>query len=546
MKLNFIHFSLILILIVYSLNSFSQKKTYHRKQYRFNHAIEKYFKPKIGMNIPVSFNEINDEISTLVLRNKLDFNTNSINRPFFTNYIITYDSLLNLIDTTLNFNSYKKVSKKYFSIHPISIIQKYNSKTPYGNNDGIMSSAKGYQNIVTGGVYFDLKWLKINLRPSLFYSNLSRPEFRDNMIVKSIQNVNFGQSYIGFFVNKFSLSYSNENMWWGPGYSSSLLMSNNAPGFKHLTLKNHLPLNIFFGNLYFQLTNGNLESDTSLGFENYNFNKQNYTKKSRYINGLSIQFQPFFLKNVYFGINRIFQTSNDKKYILDIPINYLSVFNGFFKNRNNDDFSIVDQLLSVNSKLYFPKDKAELYFEFGYNDSKLNPRDFVLDISHSSSAIFGFRKIIELKQFEFIDYGFEILRMAQTPSALHRAAGNWYTHSQIIEGFTNLNQIIGVGSSLGNNNEKFFISWNNGWNKLGYVFQHTNNNPMESNIGEVANLKLQKILWSDFSHGISSKFKYKKLLFKLDIDFTKSRNYVWIKDKKQNNVHIMFNTTYLW
>jgi hypothetical protein len=43
----------------------------------------------------------------------------------------------------------------------------------------------------------------------------------------------WGQSSIRLTFGPASIGLSNENIWWGPGIRNSLIMSNNAPGFKH-------------------------------------------------------------------------------------------------------------------------------------------------------------------------------------------------------------------------------------------------------------------------------------------------------------------------
>ena len=77
----------------------------------------------------------------------------------------------------------------------------------------------------------------------------------------------------------------------------------------------------------------------------------------------------------------------------------------------------------------------------------------------------------------FLNLEIEATRTAQTPSYLQRNAGNWYTHGEVKQGYTNNNQIMGAGSGLGNNLQTFIISWTRNWNKLGIQYQRINQNP---------------------------------------------------------------------
>ena len=45
----------------------------------------------------------------------------------------------------------------------------------------------------------------------------------------------YGQSSIRLNWKKLSLGISNENLWWGPSIRNSIMMSNHAQGFKHIT-----------------------------------------------------------------------------------------------------------------------------------------------------------------------------------------------------------------------------------------------------------------------------------------------------------------------
>ncbi|WP_216072810.1 capsule assembly Wzi family protein, partial [Acinetobacter baumannii] len=51
-----------------------------------------------------------------------------------------------------------------------------------------------------------------------------------------------GQSSIRLSTGPVSLGISTENLWWGPGCFNALLMSNNAPGFLHLTFNTTRPV----------------------------------------------------------------------------------------------------------------------------------------------------------------------------------------------------------------------------------------------------------------------------------------------------------------
>ena len=221
-----------------------------------------------------------------------------------------------------------------------------------------------------------------------------------------------------------------------------------------------------------------------------------------------------------------------------------------FRNVYQDNAFAIDQLLSGQVKYVFPKYHSEIYFEYGWNDGTSNSRDLILDMSHSAASIFGIRKIEYLSEKTYINFEVEATQMAQRPSYLQRNSGNWYIHTQLPDGYTNENQILGAGSGLGNNVQTFAISLNKGWNKIGIKFQHIARNPMQLATywptQEWQNIYLNNIAWHDLAYGIVFKKKVKNILFNLNMEFVNSKNYLWQNNNKASNIYVFFNTIYLW
>ena len=77
---------------------------------------------------------------------------------------------------------------------------------------------------------------------------------------KSISKTLIGQSSIRLNFKGLSLGVSNENIWWGPSIRNSIMMSNHARGFKHITFNTTKPLKTKIGNFEWQVISGRLES----------------------------------------------------------------------------------------------------------------------------------------------------------------------------------------------------------------------------------------------------------------------------------------------
>ena len=506
--------------------------------------------PAAEMSIPVGFTDIDELIRDLQLAGKLAPNDALTIRPFYTNADITYNKILKIIDEDIE-NNNQLVAKPNLNISllPINFTQKITTRYPYGWNDGAFSLSKGYQFLVGGGIYFQWHKLKIQLRPE--YVQTATGNYETNAywgtVTPSSKKIMPGQSNIRFDLGSFTIGASTENMWWGPGIYNSMLMNNNAPGFLHYSINSNRPIITAIGSIQLQLQAGFLQKDSSQGYENKRLQTAILDKNKRFYNSISISYQPKFLKNVYLGLTRTFQnytqlqSSNNNGFVY----NYVPVFVAFFKKTYSDDTVKRDQIASVSAKWILPKEKVEIYFEFGFNDAKQNFRDLMMDMAHSSGYVWGFKKLKYLNNTQYINLNVEIARLAQTTSYLHRNAGNWYEHSGISEGYTNLNQIMGGGSGFGNNMQALALGYNSGWNKVGIIFQHILQNPYDlvAGINEVG---IRSIKWTDYSFGLQTRYHYKKILLSANMEIIKAKNYIWEQGNSPTNFLFYINTIYLW
>ena len=506
--------------------------------------------PAAEMSIPVGFTDIDELIRDLQLAGKLAPNDALTIRPFYTNADITYNKILKIIDEDIE-NNNQLVAKPNLNISllPINFTQKITTRYPYGWNDGAFSLSKGYQFLVGGGIYFQWHKLKIQLRPE--YVQTATGNYETNAywgaVTPSSKKIMPGQSNIRFDLGSFTIGASTENMWWGPGIYNSMLMNNNAPGFLHYSINSNRPIITAIGSIQLQLQAGFLQKDSSQGYENKRLQTVILEKNKRFYNSINISYQPKFLKNVYLGLTRTFQnytqlqSSNNNGFVY----NYVPVFVAFFKKTYSDDTVKRDQIASVSAKWILPKEKVEIYFEFGFNDAKQNFRDLMMDMAHSSGYVWGFKKLKYLNNTQYINLNVEIARLAQTTSYLHRNAGNWYEHSGISEGYTNLNQIMGGGSGFGNNMQALALGYNSGWNKVGIIFQHILQNPYDQVAG-INEVGIRSIKWTDYSFGLQTRYHYKKILLSANMEIIKAKNYIWEQGNSPTNFLFYINTIYLW
>ncbi len=502
-------------------------------------------KNKLRMPIPVGYTNFDDNIRDLQLMGKLEAQQSLTIRPYILTPKFGYDSLLAMIDPELENNGHL-VEKKYLDIQllPINFLQKYNSHHPYGWNDGPLSFSKGYQFVGSGGFYMRIANIHLTLMPEFFKTASSPYATSPNwgQRTSALSKLTMGQSSLRMDLGPLSIGVSNQNLWLGPGIYSSLLMSNNAPGFNHFSVQTNRPLKTPIGSFQLNVIGGTLTANKNQVTENANLKPYGNITPINYLSLLSISYSPVFFKNFYLIANRAFTLPTQEKPSSKLTDYYLLSLKPLYRNVYQDNALPIDQVLSGSVKYVFPKEHAEVYFEYGWNDGKSNARDLILDMSHSAASIYGLKKIQYLNEKTYLNFEAEATQMSQRPSYLQRNAGNWYVHGN--GGYINENQILGAGSGWGNDLQTFALSLNRGWNKYGIKFQHIAHNP----IGVTNMLAYDGGLpyWDDYAYGIQLKQKYKHLLFNLNIEWVNSKNYLWQNNNKVSNVYIFLNTIYVW
>lgn len=423
--------------------------------------------------------------------------------------------------------------KVHYTILPLTLTQQYNSHHPYGWDDGAMIAAKGYQGLLSGGVYARYGALEVQLMPEAVYA--ANPAYASNASFGSnaggvYQKLFAGQSSVRLNAGPLSVGVSTENLWWGPGRYSSLLMSNNAPGFGHLFFQTRRPLRTPIGSFEWQLIGGKLLADPVRPYENNNLQSRVVNNDWRYLSAVVVTYHPKWTEGLFLGFTRAIQTyqsetfngagSFTEKYIPVIALAFQK------KNVTSEDSKKRDQLASFFLRWLFQKAKAEFYLEYGFNDYSINTRDYLLGPSHSAAYITGFKKILPLKNKAYLDLGFELTQMSQTPDYLVRESGNWYVHSQIYQGYTNENQIMGAGAGFGANVQDLSVNWIRGTQQLGFLVERIDHDPV-----------VHPNKWVDWGIGFLPQYQYKNMLFSGVFQVVNSSQYAWEEGRNVVQVH---------
>jgi hypothetical protein len=457
-----------------------------------------------------------------------------------------------------------------FQILPVSWQQQFNSDHPYGWNDGPMIPAKGYQTMLSGGFFVKFGPLSIQLRPEFVYA--ANPPFNGFATGHSDNDLNnyriyhnyidlperygngayskafWGQSSIRLTFGPASIGVSNENIWWGPGIRNALILSNNAPGFKHITLNTVRPINTYIGSFEAQVIAGHLDYS---GYTQLNATLSNgkdlFQLKNddwRYFTGFNINYHPKWVQGLTLGLTRTFDAyKKDVKTFSE----YVPFFFPYQKQDTNDGDPIPrDQYTSLYARWFFTKAQAEVYLEYGLNDNSYNFRDFIGSPDHSRAYIFGVRKMIPLSGHtdQHILFGAEVTQLSQTPDRIVRQASGWYIHSGVSEGHTNEGQVLGAGTGSGGNLQSMEVSWVSGLKKLGIRFERYEHDVDFQQIS-LPDINGNSRKWVDFAFALQGEWNYKNLIFNATLEEIKSFNYEWVlKDYTPDQYYIPHNDVY--
>ncbi len=494
--------------------------------------------PVAAQSLPTTFHPLEEIYRRAQLNGELDSSVSFAIRPLSPSAAFKSDSAnIALSKWTTATEIQSANEKRILGLLPLTWKQQYNSRVPYGWNDGAMIPARGYQTLISPGVFARLGPLSIQLKPEFVFAenrDFERLEltFDDQVIdqpaifgMGAYSQLGWGQTSIRLTAGPISLGLSNENLWWGPGIRNSILMGNSSRGFKHVTLNTVRPISTPVGSFEGQIIGGRLDGSE---FTDPTLDKRD---EWRYLSAVNLSYQPKWIPGLFFGLTRSFQAyHSDIKKLGD----FIPLFTPYQKaNTNDGDPFDRDQLTSVYSRWVFAKAKAELYFEYGVNDNAFNLRDFVMSPEHARAYIFGFRKLFPLNKSDAqVEIGAELTQLEQSIDRLVRGAGAYYWHGAVLHGYTHHGEVLGAGIGPGSNLQSLEVNWVRGIRKLGLQFERYVHNNDFYYIA-IADLGGQSRRWVDFGLAAQGTWDYKNLLFNAKIQGIQSLNYLWKLENTQ-------------
>lgn len=472
-------------------------------------------------------------------------------------FTIRSTSILNALRDRRKWINNEKIS---FTPYSISYTFQKNDKLGLGYNDGSMLPSVGNQERIM--LNMEAKWKGLivtiapeilraeNLTPEDFVLNSQDPNYMARYYlfivnkvdaysrfgVNKIEKTLLGQSGIRYEKKSFSIGLSNENLWWGPGVRNSLVMTNNASGFPHLSFNTTKPVQTKIGKFEGQVILG---TPTNPEFEHPDHNRMRkiweagIAKKdsaARSFAGFVVDWQPVWARNLHVGMatSSMSYLKNREGRLLAFPL---------FISRKPI------KLGSMFLRYIMPKDKTELYIEYGRAD-KMTTLFNILKDSIPSGYTAGIRKMFQLSQGKsHFMVGIEVTRLQLPDPRLIFTMGNpfgapqtnsWYTSSHVLQGYTNYGQVIGAGIGPGSNSQTLQLAWVNGAKKISITGERIAHNNDFYYYNYITNSLVPQYqnpnkFWADINATGQIQWDIRNLMICAAWSYTSLLNYRWLK-----------------
>ena len=336
----------------------------------------------------------------------------------------------------------------------------YNTKAPYGQNDGALWQGKGYNTSLTAGARLEAFGFEATFKPQVSWSQNREFDYTPGVygseysyfwkgnidLVQrygdsSFWTFDWGDTEIRYSWNNFTVGFGFQSPWLGPAFLNPMLGSNNAGTYPKFDIglrktKVYMP--------YTDWYLGEIEGRAWLGYltESDYFDNDS-TNNHRQLTGFSAAYSPSILPELTLSINKISLARWDEK-----SAKYL--------NPLYDSNEVEDQKVSFGADLLFPTVGFEVYGELGVDD--YNGRGFA-DPFHTMIYTVGaikeltfIKKVTKSKLESELIFEWSNFGMSQDFQLEWKYMG-YYSHSLISQGYTQNGQIIGAGSGYFGNSQ---------------------------------------------------------------------------------------------
>jgi hypothetical protein len=348
----------------------------------------------------------------------------------------------------------------------------YNSRVPYGSNDGAVWAGRGFTSTLTAGARFAYGPAELVVAPVLFraqnadfpiaangfvgqlaFANARQPitiDLPQRFGDTPYQRLDPGQSTLRVSGLGFTGGISTANEGWGPSTAEPFLLGNNAAGFRHLFLGTARPLGLGGLSVHVRAIAGKLDQS--------DYSTTPMEGRGRYISGIVGVVTARQLPGLELGAGRLFHN-----YFADSSVTLgkviRPVFQGLLKAGRAAALGTTtgdepdNQLASLFGRWVFPASGVEVYGEYGRDDSGYDLRDVAVEPDHDVAIILGFRKAWKRQDAALFVFSAEVFNDRLSHLTPVRPQAVPYVHSDVRQGHTERGQILGAPDLMGGGGE---------------------------------------------------------------------------------------------
>ena len=512
-----------------------------------------------AQSLPVGTPVLEDYLRRQQLLGKADSSFSFMVRPIFPAIAFGKENGVDLDGSFTDLEQSKtttvtKEGQEIFRVMPVSLRMQYNSKLPFGINNGLMIPNVGLQTVLSGGIYYEYKNLSVQFQPEIllaqnkdfegfplehdgstwreYYEWLNFMDIPERFGRRNYNVLLPGQSSIRYNIASLSFGISTENIWWGPGRRNSLIMSNNAPGFLHGTINTRKPIPTLIGSFEGQLIAGQLQNS---GYEppgsDYVYRQHPlYVPKRdgdwRYLSGLVLVYQPKWVPGLSLGYSSVSQMYHNDMHTLG---DYLPIFNGGKGSKSiiNTDVAKRNQLSSGFFRWMDSNGHFEFYGEYGSNGNDRTFGTFISNPDLTRAFTFGFSNLIPMsKPDQYIQLGAEMTQTGQTVRETIFDKNSWYTHPHVRHGYTHRGQVLGAGNGPGSNVLFLEGAWVKDFNRIGFHLERIVYNS-DFYYKRFEDIKDWRVKYIDIVPSLVADWRVGNILVSSKFQYVSSLNYKW-------------------
>ncbi len=454
--------------------------------------------------IPLGTPVLDDYLRRAQLLGRVDSSSSWMVRPIYPTEAFGVKHGFDLDSSVVDFDqsrfhrNFGPEGKGKFLLMPAIYRAQYNSTYAFGVNDGAFIPNRGLQQILSLGGYAEFGKWTLQLQPEIlvaqnkdyigfpiehqatvlfYYEYLNRIDSPERFGDKAFNRFYLGQSSLRFNVEEFSIGFSTENLWWGPGRRNSLLLGNNAPGFFHFTVNTRKPVQSKIGSFEGQIISGFLKSTEFLPpHSDYSIQENPvYIPKrengDRYLSGIVLTYQPKWVPGLFLGYGATNHLYRDEVKVMG---DIMPIFNGR-KGPENVHDPIRDKRQQFSSGFFrwlSPEGHFEFYGEYGTRGNSRRFNDFLITPEKGRAFTFGFSHLMAMgKPGNYFQISSEMTQTGQTIREEIRQLRTWYIHDHVRHGYTHQGQVLGVGNGPASNQLFVEFAWIRGMNRIGFQME---------------------------------------------------------------------------